>query len=123
MKDFEYIDENSIEDEEDVIDDISEEDAEEDTDEEEEVQELAEDNVEEELEEIEYVEDNRNNVIVYNNEELILLKNTLKNDYVLLHYDSLKNKVEILSESVQDFQALNKSAEISNAFYVSSYLF
>ena len=127
MKDFEYIDENSIEDEESVIDDISEEDAEEDveedTDEEEEVQELAEDNVEEELEEIEYVEDNRNNVIVYNNEELILLKNTLKNDYVLLHYDSLKNKVEILSESVQDFQALNKSAEISNAFYVSSYLF
>ena len=73
---------------------------------------------EEDLEATEYVEDYTDNVTVYNDGELILLKNNLTYKYILLHYDSDKETIEILNEDVIDFQAINKSKRSSNTFYV-----
>ena len=73
---------------------------------------------EEDIEDTEYVEDNTDNVTVYNNGELILLKNNLTYLNILLHYDSDKKTIEVLNEDVIEFQSINKTKCSSNNFYL-----
>ena len=73
---------------------------------------------EEDLEATEYVEDYTDNVTVYNEGELILLKNNLTYRYILLRYDSDKEKIEVLNEDVIELQTINKAKRSSNTFYL-----
>ena len=94
-----------------------------------------EDYIEENADYIEYDEDTENTISLenigqyeniegyvstYSNGELIVLENLETNNYILLHYDSSNKTIDVLRDNVEMFEAIYKSKDLQNSFYIKA---
>ena len=59
-------------------------------------------------------------VSTYSNGELIVLENLETNNYILLHYDSSNKTIDVLRDNVEVFEAIYKSKDLQNSFYIKA---